>query len=271
MKRNELNIWFENVHNNKINNKLICLVGSLIDNKLHYSNMSKFRIIHGEIPAINDLNGNYVIVVDYANIKTVKRFLSKGAIVISDYKSIQKFTNTLLSKDFTNLYEIEYDLINPINFEEILTFNKETLFNFIKERNLILEKLFINSKPYKYIHFEIYFNKKILFTEIAIYLYKLATLNFYENKTNIGLEISKIIGTSSKTINLASLNMKLIGIKRVYDLTIKNDIVTEKIKFNIAKKLILLNIKPLHITKIAKIVELPVNDIEKIYTKLLLK
>lgn len=275
MEKDELEEWFVNVSHRKLNDKLICIYESHGSGKLKLVNIPYCNIVYGEtIGNFSGLNNNYIVIVTPQNIVDIKKFLHQGVIIISDSQSVNNFEQALLSKKLTKFSGIKYDLLESNPFENILALSKDELFTFINERKYVLEKLFMSIEGFSSFYFKKYFDNKILFTELAIKLYELTTLKFCQNNTSIGLEISKILGTSSKTINLASLsspNQKLVGYKKAYDLNIRENKINEEVRLNVATKLLKLKIKQLNVTKIAKIVELPLTVVENIYAKLLLK
>ena len=120
---------------------------------------------------------------------------------------------------------------------------------------------------------EVYYGKKILIASFAQRLFRLATLDFITGEKRIGTSLRKILNTSSKVVTPKYIGIiggtKKISNTRVYDLNVNQR--EREIRTDIAKKLLAFNLKELNVKTIAKVTDLPLKIVEKLYQMAYLK
>ena len=279
MHNNKLVVWIKNCFEYKVNNESI-FIQDYGFNFIHIPRNINIDFINLKIQErdFSTKFRNSIITnnntLDFQNL--IKNNINGGFIFIKDKESIKNLISGIETKNIDKIKEVQYISIEPINVEELLTFNKVDLERFISDRENILKE--INEQYNKLcdkdlsLLLEVYYTKKILIASFAQRLFRLAVLNFISSEKEIGTLISNILGTSSK-----SLSHKYIGIScnkkvcntRVYDIHVNQ--IERDTKTNIANNLVNLNLKELDIKTIAKITVLPVKIIEKLYKKVHLK
>jgi len=286
MQKNRINRWLENSYNRHINEEIIVFVIQQNNPPYNLGNLRgisnyNFNLIMLDTTEYRHFKNSIVVTngVEYQSHEKMKKILSKNVIIVDDEQSIVKMIELLKSKtlslDAQN--EIKYTLLEKVNLEEVLKQDIRSLADFIMQRHHHIQKLnshltVIDSALINF-YLNIYENRSILLASFAQALYKLASLNFTANEKVVGGELRKVLGVGSKVISFRSLSldlpMELRRNHRVYDLN-ENPSET-KLKLTIAKKLILLNSKDLDIHNISKMVDLPQKQIEKMYSKYILK
>lgn len=273
----ELKNWFESLEKEEKNEVIIFLDTSLIteywNKKADYpNNIQLFNYTDSR----NNIKGNNRIILkgnglDY-NKNSTKCILGNPTIIIKDEDSIKKFFNILGNITHENIDEINYYFLDKKSFDILLKMEENELIHFLEEKN---EHLFRLHHAVPMLDLElIHEDKKILDTynilsaRFANYLYKFAYFDFDASSTKIGIEVRKLLGVKSKTIN----NIRTIDIMfpkgrtfKGYDLSVDKHL---DIKIKIAHKLIKIgNTKKLDLTTIAEITELPIKKVKNLYRK----
>lgn len=287
MKENELNKWLEIAYEKLSNKRPLFLKVNNADTQKIIDNLKIPRREYISIIKIENLKDikripagiNQIIISEnyYENVENMKEFINREIIYVEDKNSIDKLIELLVNKSLDNNNEIRYDLLQKVNFESLLADNKVNIENFVLHRINLLHKMNCNFEnidtDFLTICLTNYFNKKMLFASFAQSLYRLTTLDFTSSAKKIGGNIYEIFGVHSKVVS--SKKLQSISIRqcfknhRIYDLTEKPYVYDTKIK--VAKKLVKLNIKELDITKISKVINLPLKKIERMYRETFLK
>jgi hypothetical protein len=184
----------------------------------------------------------------------------------------QKIINFLI-KEKVDISDIEVFYLEKKEFDDFQNMDKNEFTEFIKFREKILFKVYLNIKRIhiEYIddHIILLFEKKLLTAKLAHHFYRLSELDFYSTTTFVGNEIRKKLGIKSKTINnkMIAKITEAYTFKnfKAYDLNIDKNL---ELKKKIAQKLLLLsNSKKLDEYTIAKVTELPLKEVKKLLKK----
>lgn len=288
MQSSRINKWLENSYNGHINQETIVLViqqnnpphnlGDL--QRISYHNSHNFTLTMLDTTLKYRHFKNSIVVtngVEYQCLEAIKNILAKNVILVDDKQSIIKMVELLKSKTLDAQNEIKYTLVEKIDLEEVLKQDIQSLTEYVKLRHHYIQKLNSHLRVIDFTlinhYLDIYKQRNILLASFAQVLYRLASLNFIANEKVIGCELRKVLGIKSTVISFKSLNldlpMELRKNHRVYDL---NENPSErKLKLSIAIELLLLNSKDVDVQKISKILDLPQKQIEKMYSKYILK
>lgn len=152
-----------------------------------------------------------------------------------------------------------------------MNLNKSDFQRFIVDRENILKTIdeqYIKLEYEDLLYFlEVYYSKKILIASFAQKLFRLATLNFVISEKKVGGSLSEILNTSSKVVTPKYIGIiggtKKISNIRVYDLNVNHR--EREIRTDIAKKLLAFNLKELDVKTMAKVTDLPLKIVEKLY------
>ena len=287
MKENELNKWLEIAYEKLSNKRPLFLKVNNADTQKIIDNLKIPRREYISIIKIENLKDikripagiNQIIISEnyYENVENMKEFINREIIYVEDKNSINKLINLINNKSFDTANEVRYELIQKVDFESLFKKNNLDIKKFIFDRLDLLKKINCNfgNMDIDSLIFclENYYKNKILFANFAQLLYRLVNLDFKSSEKHIGGNIRKILGIKSKTISRKNLvYLKVTQLEksfRVYDL--KENPFEMDIKINIAQKLVKLNIKELDITKISKVINLPLKKIERMYRETFLK
>ncbi len=274
MNDNKIEEWIKNAFENKVNTQPIFIKDYGFDNinkpfdiKINFINLKYLN--NDFIPKSN----NPIIVINNTfNFKnSIKEHISKGFIVILDKQSIENLILAIATKDIYKIKEIQCIVIEPIKLETLLSFNKSDFQRFIVDRENILKAIneqYIRLDYEDLLYFlEVYYGKKILIASFAQRLFRLATLDFITGEKRIGTSLRKILNTSSKVVTPKYIGIiggtKKISNTRVYDLNVNHR--EREIRTDIAKKLLAFNLKELDVKTMAKVTDLPLKIVEKLY------
>lgn len=284
---NELEKWFDNLIHNNPNNKILFLdnvdSNELSNIKNKYNNVSKrsfFEILFldGKIDNQNFVESSSILCLKVDNNFLPDMFFGKEIIYVDLKNKVDNsLKDIILGKtNKINFENYEFKYLNKINLKNLIADKDELLYK-IRERKELLKYItgkdfdFDKSNSYfkndiaelaKYIN--ILINKDILTANFAHYLYKLFMLDFSSSVTKVGLEISKSLNSKSKTFTHASLteiksnNYNL----KAYDLKINQIEIDTKI--TIAKNLLSLKKEKLDYKTIARVVNLPKEEVFKL-------
>lgn len=284
MEKNILNIWFKNVATFSDNKKVIFLKVDQYDNYQNIVNELKEIRSYISIIKLEDLKenkyalkgmNNIIISNSSETIENMKFAINREIIYIEDMNSIYKLISLLKNKNLDDNNEIKYELLQKLDFEYLLKEEPKTISSFVSDRLSLLRKINSNfenmDREFLMICLKNYDYNKLLFASFAQLLYRLATLDFDSSTKRIGAKIYELFGVKSKVVNPKQLDQSIKYIYkniRVYDLKEKPFVTDTKIK--IAQKLLKSNIKELDITKISKIIDLPLKKVEKMYREVFL-
>ncbi len=274
MNDNKIEEWIKNAFENKVNTQPIFIKDYGFDNinkpfdiKINFINLKYLN--NDFIPKSN----NPIIVINNTfNFKnSIKEHISKGFIVILDKQSVENLIFAIATKDIYKIKEIQCIVIEPIKLETLLSFNKSDFQRFIVDRENILKAIneqYIRLDYEDLLYFlEVYYGKKILIASFAQRLFRLATLDFITGEKRIGTSLRKILNTSSKVVTPKYIGIiggtKKISNTRVYDLNVNHR--EREIRTDIAKKLLAFNLKELDVKTMAKVTDLPLKIVEKLY------
>ena len=274
MNDNKIEEWIKNAFENKVNTQPIFIKDYGFDNinkpfdvKINFINLKYLN--NDFIPKSN----NPIIVINntFNFQNSIKEHISKGFIVILDKQSIENLILAIATKDIYKIKEIQCIFIEPKNLETLLSFNKSDFQRFIVDRENILKAIneqYIRLDYEDLLYFlEVYYGKKILIASFAQRLFRLATLDFITGEKRIGTSLRKILNTSSKVVTPKYIGIiggtKKISNTRVYDLNVNHR--ERDIRTDIAKKLLAFNLKELNVKTIAKVTDLPLKIVEKLY------
>lgn len=280
MNDNKIVEWFKNAFENKVNAQSIFIKDYGFDNinkpysvKINFINL---KYLNNDF--IPKSNNPIILVNNTLNFQnSIKEHISKGFIFIHDKQSVENLILAIATKDINKLNEVQSIVIEPIKLETLLSFNKSELQKFIVNMENILKA--INEQYIKLDHedlfyfLEVYYSKKILIASFAQRLFRLATLNFKISEKKVGSSLSEILNSSSKVVTPKYIGIisstKKISNMRVYDLNVNQR--EREIRTDIAKKLLAFNLKELDVKTIAKITDLPLKIVEKLYQMVYLK
>lgn len=196
----------------------------------------------------------------------INKCVNRGIIYI---KNIDDFSKVLKNLNDKNLaIDIEVTYISRDNFEDIIK-NKQNIKSYVEKRKKDLFKIYKNilNHNFDYLdeHIELFEQKKILTAKFAHYLYRLIELDFYSTVSDVGTKIGKILGVRAKTTNykknfIITSTYEFRNFK-AYDLN--NIDLYYDFKMKIAKKLV--KIDKISPSQIAKIVELPLSKVQKLW------
>lgn len=291
---NELEIWFDNFINRKLNNKIL-----FIDN-LNKEQIDRIRNAYENIRIRNPIKINFLddthqgeaFFIEFNSLVYLKcegnfartEILERNIIYVSAYEFILNFEKFINNFSLNNafeikdlIYNIEYFIIEKVSVKDIIE-NKDELLDKIRVRKQLLksilgkdfdfDKIEIAESGYQDIklvqYINILKNKNILITSLGHYLYRIFTLDFTSTTTRAGLNIKKDLNSKSKPFtykNLIGKNVSNHNLK-AYDLNINQIELETKIK--IAKNLLSLRKEKLDYKTIAKVTELP----EKVITNI---
>lgn len=274
MNDNKIVEWVKNAFENKVNTQPIFIKDYGFDNinkpfdiKINFINLKYLN--NDFIPKSN----NPIIVINntFNFQNSIKEHISKGFIVILDKQSIENLILAIATKDIYKIKEIQCIVIEPIKLETLLNLNKSDFQRFIVDRENILKTIdeqYIKLEYEDLLYFlEVYYSKKILIASFAQKLFRLATLNFVISEKKVGGSLSEILNTSSKVVTPKYIGIiggtKKISNIRVYDLNVNHR--EREIRTDIAKKLIAFNLKELDVKTMAKVTDLPLKIVEKLY------
>ncbi len=280
MNDNKIEEWIKNAFENKVNTQPIFIKDYGFDNinkpfdiKINFINLKYLN--NDFIPKSN----NPIIVINntFNFQNSIKEHISKGFIVILDKQSIENLIFGIRTKDIYKIKEIQCIVIEPIKLETLLNLNKSDFQRFIVDRENILKAIneqYIRLDYEDLLYFlEVYYGKKILIASFAQRLFRLATLDFITGEKRIGTSLRKILNTSSKVVTPKYIGIiggtKKISNTRVYDLNVNQR--EREIRTDIAKKLLAFNLKELNVKTIAKVTDLPLKIVEKLYQMAYLK
>lgn len=274
MNDNKIEEWIKNAFENKVNTQPIFIKDYGFDNinkpfdiKINFINLKYLN--NDFIPKSN----NPIIVINntFNFQNSIKEHISKGFIVILDKQSIENLILAIATKDIYKIKEIQCIVIEPIKLETLLNLNKSDFQRFIVDRENILKTIdeqYIKLEYEDLLYFlEVYYSKKILIASFAQKLFRLATLNFVISEKKVGGSLSEILNTSSKVVTPKYIGIiggtKKISNIRVYDLNVNHR--EREIRTDIAKKLLAFNLKELDVKTMAKVTDLPLKIVEKLY------
>lgn len=274
MNDNKIEEWIKNAFENKVNTQPIFIKDYGFDNinkpfdiKINFINLKYLN--NDFIPKSN----NPIIVINntFNFQNSIKEHISKGFIVILDKQSIENLIFGIRTKDIYKIKEIQCIVIEPIKLETLLNLNKSDFQRFIVDRENILKAIneqYIRLDYEDLLYFlEVYYGKKILIASFAQRLFRLATLDFITGEKRIGTSLRKILNTSSKVVTPKYIGIiggtKKISNTRVYDLNVNQR--EREIRTDIAKKLLAFNLKELDVKTMAKVTDLPLKIVEKLY------
>lgn len=285
---NELEKWFDNLTKKNPNKKILFLDNvdsnelSNIKNEYNRNILMKNFIgilfIDDEIEQQNIIVNKSLVCLRVGDNFLTDDFFGKEIIYVDLKNKVDNsLKDIILGKtnkiDFENY---EFDYVDKINLKDLIA-DKDMLLNKIIERKKFLKH--ITGKDFNFDksnshfkndiaeldkHINILKNKKILTASFAHYLYKIFMLDFSSSATKVGLQISKSLNSKSKTFTHASLteikssNYNL----KAYDLNINQIEIDTKRK--IAENLISLKKEKLDYKTIAKVVNLPEEEVSKI-------
>lgn len=280
MNDNKIVEWVKNAFENKVNTQPIFIKDYGFDNinkpfdvKINFINL---RYLNKDF--IPKSNNPIIVVNNTFNFQnSIKEHISKGFIFIHDKQSVENLILGIATKDIYKIKEVQSIVIEPINLETLLSFNKSDFQRFIVDRENILKA--INEQYVKLDHedlfyfLEVYYSKNILIASFVQRLFRLATLDFTISEKRVGGLIRNILGTSSKPVTPLYIGIiggtRKISNTRVYDLNVNQ--IEREIRTGIANKLLVLGLKELDVKNIAKITDLPLKIIEKLYKTVYLK
>ena len=274
MNDNKIVEWIKNAFENKVNTQPIFIKDYGFDNinkpfdiKINFINLKYLN--NDFIPKSN----NPIIVINntFNFQNSIKEHISKGFIVILDKQSIENLIFGIATKDIYKIKEVQSIVIEPIKLETLLNLNKSDFQRFIVDRENILKTIdeqYIKLEYEDLLYFlEVYYSKKILIASFAQKLFRLATLNFVISEKKVGGSLSEILNTSSKVVTPKYIGIiggtKKISNIRVYDLNVNHR--EREIRTDIAKKLLAFNLKELDVKTMAKVTDLPLKIVEKLY------
>lgn len=220
--------------------------------------------------------------------KVVRELYDKEILYIHIKISFNVMIDKLIFKHEINdrTYIEHLAKISPIDLLDLIkNFSSEEILYFITkgtdDRSNILSidhssKLILTENEFNWLRDDINFLKScnILSARLAVILYRFAFLDINANHTLIGRYMFKLTGTRSKTINSTYLELKKSFIPedlrnknfKAYDLSINHAEI--KIREEIAKSLLALQLNKLDSTTIAKVTKLPENTILYLKRKL---
>ncbi len=280
MNDNKIVEWVKNAFENKVNTQPIFIKDYGFDNinkpfdvKINFINL---RYLNKDF--IPKSNNPIIVVNNTFNFQnSIKEHISKGFIFIHDKQSVENLIFAIATKDIYKIKEVQYIVVEPIKLETLLSFNKSDFQRFIVDRENILKAIneqYIRLDYEDLLYFlEVYYGKKILIASFAQRLFRLATLDFITGEKRIGTSLRKILNTSSKVVTPKYIGIiggtKKISNTRVYDLNVNQR--EREIRTDIAKKLLAFNLKELNVKTIAKVTDLPLKIVEKLYQMAYLK
>ena len=274
MNDNKIEEWIKNAFENKVNTQPIFIKDYDVDNinkpfgvKINFINL---KYLNNDF--IPKSNNPIILVNNTLNFQnSIKEHISKGFIFIHDKQSVENLILAITTKDINKLNEVQSIVIEPIKLETLLNLNKSELQKFIVDMENILKA--INEQYIKLNHedllyfLEVYYSKKILIASFAQKLFRLATLNFVISEIKVGGSLSEILNSSSKVVTPKYIGIiggtKKISNIRVYDLNVNHR--EREIRTDIAKKLLAFNLKELDVKTMAKVTDLPLKIVEKLY------
>lgn len=196
----------------------------------------------------------------------INKCVNRGIIYI---KNIDDFSKVLKNLNDKNLaIDIEFTYIGKNKFEDVIK-NKQDIENYIRKREKDLSKIYKDILNFNFDHLEEHIGllqqKKILTAKFAHYLYRLIELDFYSTVSDVGTKIGKILGVRAKTTNykknfIITSTYEFRNFK-AYDLN--NIDLYYDFKMKITKKLV--KIDKISPSQIAKIVELPLSKVQKLW------
>lgn len=284
---NELEKWFDNLTKKNPNKKILFLdnvdSNELSNIKNKYNNVYKrsfFEILFldGKIDNQNFVESSSILCLKVDNNFLPDMFFGKEIIYVDLKNKVDNsLKDIILGKtNKINLENYEFDYIDKINLKDLIA-DKDKLLCKIKERKKLLKYItgkdfdfdksnsyFKYEIPELYKHLSILENKDVLTASFAHYLYKIFMLDFSSSATKVGLQISKSLNSKSKTFTYKSLT----GIKsnnynlKAYDLKINQIEIDTKI--TIAKNLLSLKKEKLDYKTIARVVNLPEEEVFKL-------
>jgi hypothetical protein len=274
MNDNKIEEWIKNAFENKINTQSIFIKDYGFDNinKPYDVKINFINLRYSNKDFIPKSNNPIIVVNNTFNFQnSIKEHISKGFIFIHDKQSVENLVLAIARKNIYKIKEVKNIVVEAINLEILLYFNKNELQKFIVNRENILKAI---NEQYEKLHhedllyfLEVYYSKKILIASFAQRLYRLSILDFTISQKRVGCELAMLLGTSSKILTPKHIGIiggtKKISNVRGYDLNVNQ--IEIDIKKAIANKLLVLDLKELNIKKIAKITDLPLKMVEKLY------
>lgn len=297
---NELEIWFDNFINRKLNNKIL-----FVDN-IREEDINRIRAYYLDNTYLNrSIKINFLDDTSYGESSTISSnslvylksgnnfaktdIFEKDIIYVSSNNifihNFEKFLNSFISMNFSNytfeindlIYNIEYSIVEKVSIKDIIE-NKDELLDKIGIRKQLLKNILgkdfhfnkieiiqSGAQDIKLLQYtNILKNKNILITSLGHYLYKIFTLDFSSTITRVGLNIGKDLNTKSKTFTYQFLTGKKTSNHnlKAYDLKINQIEIDTKMR--IAKNLLSLKKEKLDNKTISKVTELP----EKVITNI---
>jgi hypothetical protein len=236
---NKISQWLENVYNNKANKEMLYL--DLTKTQIPYNQSYLHKLAQTPSSRVNVIFidgqqvpryfqcSNLIIVTSFQtpySLELIKKYIANGVIYVDDINSINKITASLHSKIIDTNTNFNYQLINKIEFEEVLQLDVKDIKEFVINRMILLEKIHYGFQwehlNYLDDYLNIYHHCKILVANFVQYLYRLATLNFIATVKAVGGAIHKTLGVKSSVISFKSLTvalpMELRKNLRVYNL-----------------------------------------------------
>ena len=274
MNDNKIVEWVKNAFENKVNAQSIFIKDYGFDNinkpysvKINFINL---KFLTGNF--IPKSNNPIIVVNNTFNFQnSIKKHILKGFIFIHDKQSVENLIFAIATKDIYKIKEVQYIVIESIKLETLLNLNKSELQRFIVDRENILKAIneqYIKLEHEDLIYFlEVYYTKNILIASFVQRLYRLAKLDFITSEKSIGSSLREILNTSSKPVSPKYIGIiggtKKISNTRVYDLNVNQR--EREIRTDIAKKLLAFNLKELDVKTMAKVTDLPLKIVEKLY------
>ena len=298
--------WIKNI-NNDINNESILLIDASIENcikklieknkleeieivNLADSELEYFEFLRNDKQKIVIYSSCYEASENFEMVKYGKKYLFIHNVTedeISSYYNYYSKTEIEIDTNLKDYIYIEktdiYKLISSkiekeaIILEEILK-NYIVFFSIFYSFNSAIFKdikysLFYDTYPFE---LKLLLNNKILTSRFAIFLYRLTSFKFIENKTRIGRYYAKNFESKSKVFGyfnnerFINYHNVFLGKKSIrgYDL-LKNE-KEEKIREEIAKNLLYLNLNErLTINTISNVTKVSIKTIEKLQKEIL--
>lgn len=269
MEENGLIRWFDNLKQG-VGNKVIVFLYSKKRLKIDKDTikLQVFNCNH-ELQICDNLILNYeedtFNTVKHINIKFYREIFKRGIIIIKNKNSIDEFIEQLTSSN-NEIHNKNIDsyLLKREDFYELLELNESDLKIFLKKRHEYLKYFYQNipnlrmwDEQYIGRNIELLEKSQILTANFAAYLYKFSFLEFNLSDTRIGINVRKLLGIKSKTINNPIDNIYYSHIGKTFKGYDMRYGIGFEIKKEIADKLLSLDIEGLELDKVCDITGLP--------------
>ncbi|OCL86138.1 hypothetical protein [Arcobacter porcinus] len=266
MEENGLIRWFDNLKQG-VGNKVIVFLYSNQILKI-YKDKIKLQVFNcnHELQICDNLILNHerdtFNTVNHINITFYREIFKRGIIIIKNKNSIDEFIKQLeSSNNEIHNKNIDSYLLKREDFYELLKLNKSDLKNFLDKRHEYLKCFYQNIPMWDENYIDqsgkLLEKNKILTANFAAYLYKFSFLEFNLSDTRIGINVRKLLGIKSKTINNLIDNIYYPDIKKTFKGYDMRYGIGFEIKKEIADKLLSLDIEGLELDKVCDITGLP--------------